>query len=300
MRIKMARNALRRIALAAPTAFAAISMLPTHAQILHATGPLPSFEVATIKPWQPAPSPPPPPGAAPGRLPVKVAPTPGGNRQVSDQVHFVGQISLPIALAYNLQVGTEKHHIVGLPAWGESEADRYKVDAKIQDSLYSAMQGMTSTRQYEEVQLMEQSLLAGRLKLKVHFETRMMPVYTMLVGKGGPKLNPAKPGEALWLTAVNTPNGTQVTAKATTLDDWINSPFLDGLEVVNKTGLQGAYDFNLLWTTDQAELNATPGDNTAAPPLFTAIQEQLGLKLVPDKAPIEVIVIDHIERPSEN
>jgi bla regulator protein BlaR1 len=276
-----------------------VLIVPAHTQILHATGPPPSFEVATIRPWQPAPSPSLPPGA-PARFPVKIAPPPGGNKQVSDEVHFAGQIGLLIALSYNLRVGTEKSHIVGLPAWAESEADRYKIDAKIDDSLYSAIQKLTSTRQQEEVQLMEQSLLAERFKLKVHFETRMMPVYTMLIGKGGPKLNPAKPGESLWLTAVNTANGTQVTARATTLDDWIDSPFLGGLEVVNKTGLQGAYDFNLLWTTDLQELNATPADNAGAPPLFTAIQEQLGLKLVPSKAPVEVIVIDHIEKPSEN
>jgi uncharacterized protein (TIGR03435 family) len=273
-----------------------VAAAPTHAQILHATAPLPSFEVATIRPWQPAPTPPLPPGA-PVRMPVKIAPGTGVHGQVSDQVHFIGQASLLIALAYNLRIGTEGTHIVGMPAWADSESCRYKIDAKIDSSLFSTMQTMSNAKQHEQVQLMEQSLLAERFNLRVHFETRMLPAYSMVVAKGGSKLTPARPGETLWLTATTTANGTQVTARAATLDDWIDSPFLGGREVVNKTGLEGAYDFTLTYSP-RAE--AVADDSAAAPVLTTAIEDQLGLKLVPAKAPVEVIIIDHIERPTEN
>jgi uncharacterized protein (TIGR03435 family) len=280
-----------------PTALISLlAAVPTHAQILHATAPLPSFEVATVKPWQPAPTPPLPPGA-PVRMPVKIAPGTGVHGQVTDQVHFIGQVSLLIALAYNLRVGTESTHIVEMPAWVDSESSRYKVDAKIDGSLFSAMQTMSAAKQHEQVELMEQSLLAERFKLKVHFETRMLPAYSMVVAKGGSKLTPAKAGETLWLTATTTANGTQVTARAATLDDWIDSPFLGGREVANQTGLEGAYDITLTYSP-RAE--AVADDSAAAPVLTTAIEDQLGLKLVPAKAPVEVIVIDHIEKPSEN
>jgi uncharacterized protein (TIGR03435 family) len=280
-----------------PTALISIlAAAPTHAQILHATAPLPSFEVATVRPWQPAPTPPQPPGA-PVRMPVKIAPGSGVHGQVSDQVHFTGQVSLLIALAYNLRVGTESSHIVGMPAWADSESCRYKVDAKIDDAHFSAMQQMSPAKQHEQVELMEQSLLAERFKLKVHFETRMLSAFNMVTVKGGPKLTPARPGETLWLTATTTANGTQVTARAATLNDWIDSPFLGGREVVNQTGLEGAYDFTLTYSP-RAE--AVVDDTSAAPVLTTAIEDQLGLKLVPTKAPVEVIVIDHIEKPTEN
>jgi bla regulator protein blaR1 len=88
-------------------------------------------------------------------------------------------------------------------------------------------------------------------------------------------------------------------ATATTLDQWIHSPFLSGRAVVDQTGLKGTYDFTLTWSESLAS-GAGQESGTDAPSLFTAVQEQLGLKLVPTKAPVEVIVIDHIEKPSAN
>jgi bla regulator protein BlaR1 len=89
-----------------------------------------------------------------------------------------------------------------------------------------------------------------------------------------------------------------VTAKGVTLDEFVHSPLMrTGKRLVaDQTGLKGTYDFTLKWAPDLAGQES----GADAPSLFTAIQEQLGLKLVPSKAPVEVIVIDHIERPSEN
>ena len=192
---KIVLAAFGLLAMTAPVAFGIAPTVPMHGQILHASGPLPSFEVATIRPWKPMPSPPPPPsdGTTAARKVLKVDPGgPGG--QPTDRVHMILPAALLIASAYNLPVGSEKSRIVGGPEWLSS--DQYEIQAKIEDSLYAAMQKMTPAQQREQVALMEQSLLADRFNLKVHFETREMPVYALVVAKGGPKLTPAKDGEA--------------------------------------------------------------------------------------------------------
>jgi uncharacterized protein (TIGR03435 family) len=132
---------------------------------------------------------------------MKASPV-GGGGQATDRVHFIGQTALLIASAYNLPVGSESRMIVETPDWLNSEADRYEVQAKIEDSLYPAMRKMTPAQQREQVALMEQSLLADRFKLKVHFETREMPVYALVIAKDGPKLTPAKDGEASKLSSL--------------------------------------------------------------------------------------------------
>jgi bla regulator protein blaR1 len=160
------------------------------------------------------------------------------------------------------------------------------------------MQKMTPAQQREQIALMEQSLLADRFKLKVHFETRDLPIYTLVIAKGGPKLAPAKEGEPTRLSALNG----QLTATAVTIDQFAHSPFLfpatHGQQVIDQTGLKGAYDFTLSYSPEQPATPDAPAETD--PPMFTAIQQQLGLKLVPSKGPVEVIVIDHIEQPSAN
>jgi uncharacterized protein (TIGR03435 family) len=90
-----------------------------------------------------------------------------------------------------------------------------------------------------------------------------------------------------------------MTATAATVDQWIHSPFIGGRTVVDQTGLKGTYDFTLTWS-ESLTSGAAQESGTDAPSLFTAVQEQLGLKLVPTKGPVEVIVVDHIEKPSAN
>jgi uncharacterized protein (TIGR03435 family) len=228
---------------------------------------------------------------------MKVVPV-GLGGQPTDRVRFIGQTALLIASAYNVPIGSENRMILGAPDWLNSETERYDVQAKIEDSLYEAMQKMPPAQQREQVALMEQSLLADRFKLKVHFETREMPVYTLVVATNGPKLTSAKDGEPHTLFILDNEQGSEVTAKGVTLDEFVHSPLMRTGKrlVVDETSLKGTYDFTLKWAPDLAGQES----RTDAPSLFTAIQEQLGLKLVPSKAPVEVIVIDHIERPSEN
>lgn len=294
------------LAIAAPVAFGIAGLIPAHAQILHANGPTPSFEVVSIRPWKPAPMPLPPPPLdrtdARPKGPMKVDPGPGVERgQRSDRVHVIWPLEILISSAYNLPPSSDR--LLGLPDWVRQATDQYEIDAKIEESLFAAMQKMTPAEQREQVELMEQSLLADRFKLKLHFETREMPAYALVVAKGGPKLALAKDGESsrIFDTRENE-QGTETTATAVTLEQFVHSVLLfGGRRVVDQTGLKGAYDFTLTWRSDRLIAAGTGLENgTDAPPLFTAIQEQLGLRVVPTKDVIEVIVIDHVEKPSEN
>jgi uncharacterized protein (TIGR03435 family) len=230
---------------------------------------------------------------------MKVAPIGGAGGQSTNRVHTILPAALLIAAAYNLPVGSESRLIRG-PEWLQQNVDQYEIEAKIPDSLFAAMQKMTPAQQREQVSLMEQSLLADRFKLQVHFEKTEMPVYALVVAKGGTKLTPAPAGETSSLTSLSNQMGMAMTAKSVAIDQLALSPFLTGAAgrlVVDQTELKGAYDFTLVWKPETAAVSDGPSD---APSLFTAIQEQLGLRLVPSKAPVEVIVIDHVELPSAN
>ena len=232
------------------------------------------------------------PGSAPV-APIKIDPGQHVHRQETDRIHFIGQVGLFIMKAYNLPIASERRILKG-PQWVESESDRYEVEAKIDASQFAAMQKMTPEKQQEQVALMEQSLLAERFNLKVHFEIRgETPVYALVVAKGGPKLTPSKAGETTSLSA----RKNEITAQAVTLNQFVHSPLwapIGDRFVLDQTGLTGTYDFTLKWRSDPLDES---GD---LPDLFDAIREQLGLKVIDAKTPLEVIVIDHIERPSKN
>ena len=288
----MTKRAVRLLLPIGLVALVATSGWLAYGQVLHATSDRPSFEVATIKPWQRTPPPPPSDGAPPVKV-TKIATPAGKGPPPTDRVHMILPVSILITSAYNLPVGSE-HRIIGGPDWLRQDIDQYEIQAKIGDSEYAAMQKMTPVQQWEQVALMEQSLLADRFNLKVHFETREMPVYALVIATRGPKLTAAKSDEATRISTVGNGHGGEMTAVATTLEQFAVSPLLTGpagAPVVDQTGLKGAYDFTLKW---DSEIGAD------APAFFTAIQEQLGLQLVASKAPVEVIVIDHIEKPSAN
>jgi bla regulator protein BlaR1 len=303
------RNSLshmRKLLLSAiALASAAISL---SAQVLHPSGPLPSFEVATIKPQ------------APMTFTMR-APASGSGEKVMTQMVFTGpsardgkpaaptdRVSLHvnpamlIAMAYNLPLPSEGR-IVGGPDW--LKTDVYEIQAKISDAVYAEMQKMPPAASREQRQLMEQSLLADRFGLKVHFETRDMPVYALVAAKGGPKLAPAKEGEQENISVSGDAQASDLKASAAKLDDLLRllqmQPDVSGRMLINQTGLPGVYNFTLRWSREQSSGADNGAASTAdAPAFFTALQEQLGLRLVPTKAATEVIVIDHIEHPSEN
>ena len=262
-------------------------------QILMTQGPLPSFEVASIKPWKASVRP------TAATVPVKMDPVHRVQSLESSRVHFIGQVDLLLMDAYNLPIGSERR-IMKAPRWAESESDRYEIVARIDPVMFAAMKKMTPEQQREQVQRMEQSLLAERFHLRAHRETRgQAPVYALVVDKTGPKITPARTGEESRLSALRN----EITAQAVTLDEFARSPLWTPIGerfVVNQTGLTGSYDFSLRWRSDDLEEAGTVQGGSDLPYLFDAIWEQLGLKVVDAKAPLEVLVIDHIERPSEN
>jgi uncharacterized protein (TIGR03435 family) len=145
--------------------------------------------------------------------------------------------------------------------------------------------------------LMLRALLEDRLKLTVHRESKDLPGYALMAAKSGFKLKPteAGPGDT-------TSNGGRVrtlTAKKTSMEFFAGFIARNlGEPVVDKTGMQGVYDFELRWNTD--DQNAT-GLDADVPSIFTALQETLGLRLQSQKVPSEIVVVDHVERvPTEN
>jgi uncharacterized protein (TIGR03435 family) len=175
--------------------------------------------------------------------------------------------------------GVGPHQIFGGPDWLDS--DRFEILAKAEQPIDDDAALM----------VILQSLLADRFKLVLHRETRTIPALVLEVGKNGPKLEKAAAGESE-TNAQTTETGISLTVRNTSMDSFakILARSTD-LPVVDHTGLQGIFNFKLQWTVKSA-------DN--GPSLFTAIQEQLGLRLRSLKTPVEIIVIDHAEKPSEN
>jgi uncharacterized protein (TIGR03435 family) len=147
---------------------------------------------------------------------------------------------------------------------------------------------------------MLQPLLAARYQLRIHRETGELPRYTLVVAKGGPKFQPTKEGDT-GQAGPRTGNGLLIGHKypITDLIGWLSMSL--GAPVDDKTGLTRLYDFELRWNQNYgqtADIVPAPGDDGIS--IFTAIQDQMGLKLEPGKAATEVIVIDHVEKPSQN
>ena len=203
--------------------------------------------------------------------------------------------------------------ISGQPSWVDSEL--YDIEAKMDDTAAHAIQKLNPDQSRKQIMQLFQSLLADRFKLILHHDKRDLPVLALLVAKNGPKLQETTltPAEL----APPSPKGPlirfmrrgQLSMTAVDLD-----LFADALSreirsvVLNKTGLTAKYDFKLQWTPDEGQgppytasgVEPMPGDDANGPTIFVALQEQLGLKLESWKQPLDVVVIDHIERPSEN
>jgi uncharacterized protein (TIGR03435 family) len=181
-----------------------------------------------------------------------------------------------------LAFGVEEGQILGAPGWIDSE--HYDIDART---------GETTTLEPPEFQRLLLALLEDRFHLKFHRETRERPVYWLVVQKNGPKLKPH--GQAEGAMSDNS-NGTKTVMKATKMSMQSLAGALSrqtGQTVEDHTGVAGDFDIELEWDSNQ-----TP--DSTGPSIFTAVQEQLGLRLNPAKGQVEAIVVDHVERPSEN
>jgi uncharacterized protein (TIGR03435 family) len=248
------------------------------------------FEVASIKP------------ADPNSRAMFMRLQPGGRLSLSNM-----PLKEMIVFAY----GIHPFQVTGGPSWIENT--RFNVEAKADHTL-----------QREEMTKMLQALLADRFQLVIRKETREMPVYALVVarkdGKLGPGLTEPKACEEIDPSKGPPPPDPnrrgcgnmrmgmgQYTGIAMEID-MLQMPLSRMLQrtVINKTGLTGKYDLTLKWTPDEAQLGTLPPDlprptfDQAGPTIFTALQEQLGLKLESQKGPVEMYVIEKAEKPAEN
>ena len=233
---------------------------------------LPVFEVSTIKPSKS-----------------------GSNERsslITDYGTYTGEnIDLKSLLA--LSFGVRPDLIFGLPSW--TEKARFDVYAKVVDPDVKELAALTRGQR----RAMMQALLADRFQLKSHMETRTLPVYELVIAKGGVKF---KESTATGGRSGISTHNTELTASNSPIAIFTNilSDYLQRA-VIDKTGLTAKYDFALKWTRDEdsAEQSADAATD-AGPPLFTALQEQLGLKLQAAKGSMQVLVVDQVEQPSEN
>jgi uncharacterized protein (TIGR03435 family) len=201
-------------------------------------------------------------------------------------------------LAYGAKVTAS-----GKSSWVVSE--RFDITAKVDDSLLAGWDELSETQRDRLVEPMIRSLLEDRFKLKVRHEAAQQSVYALVVAKGGPKLTPSAavlpdPSVADALARdPEVPTFTQslrggYTVKNATMASWAGQ--LSAQQdvqrlVIDATGLKGKYDFKFTWDTSQ---------NGPGPSIFVALEEQLGMKLEPRKAPVDSIVVEYVEKPSEN
>jgi uncharacterized protein (TIGR03435 family) len=256
----------------------------------------PSFDVASIRPVV---------SEARGET---FQPLSGGRLRVKNN---------PVSNLIQNAYGIRNYQILGGPDWLNS--DRFDMEAKAEGN---------SGR--PQVMLMLQTLLADRFKLKFHRETRDLPVFTLTVAKGGLKMQPWKEGSCITvdpgkptappaLGREESPycgddhllaNEQNMEWTATKTDMAGVSRALSvvmGHTVIDKTGVTGTFDVHLEWTRDEAS-GGPPGDpdkpastvDGARTSIFTVLQERLGLQLKSDKGPVEVFVIDHLEKPDAN
>jgi len=201
-----------------------------------------------------------------------------------------------IAFAYGLHA----KQIVGGPDWFSSEL--FDIDG-VPD-----VEGQPDLKQ---MGLMVQKLLADRFKLVFHHDKKELSVYIITVAGGGPKLtkSTAAPTDPQGFGFRKLGDLSVRNMSMVEFASWMQSSVMDK-PVVDQTGLTGKFDFHLLWTPDESQFGQFRGaapavppptdDATAPPSLYTAVQEQLGLKIGPGKAPDDVVVIDHVEKPSAN
>jgi uncharacterized protein (TIGR03435 family) len=286
---------------------------PTQAvELYHPAAPLAAYEVATIRPTDPS--------TSSGNVVISSA---GGPVRVRAGVAR-GDTTIKnyILNAYGASQASQAQ-LIGGPAWLAS--DVYTINGKVPDDLRAVMDKMTPEDRANQTRQMQQSLLADRFHLKAHVETRTMPLYELAPAKAGLKLKPV-PAPAPSVPGSPPPprgpkgslppgafsmrmGGSTQAINAAAADMRLlisllrNQSEIGGKPILDKTGFTDRFDIvNLQWANLTAA--AIPADNGApdpdAPSLFTALEETLGLKLTPGKGPVEVLVIDSIDRPSEN
>lgn len=266
----------------------------------------------------------PAPAAAPAKIPVFAVASIKPDKSGSNGVRLMfgpdgfSSSNVPLKFLIREAFGVNDDQISGEPDW--AGVTNFDIDAKVDSSDVAAMKNLT----FDQRRQMVLALLVDRFGLKYHQETKELSVYALVVAKGGPKLQAAKPGDT-YPNGFKGPDGKgaagmirmsdgELTAQAVEISNLVRILSQQtGRTVIDKTGLTGKFDFTLKLPTMHGPMpmphpkdGATPGGDDASPDdtgeasIFTDVEEQLGLKLESQKAPLAVYVIDHIEQPSEN
>jgi uncharacterized protein (TIGR03435 family) len=274
------------LAIAVPVVFGLLHASRVHAQSQTQTTPATNYtyDVASIKPVKPE-----------GGDQVRISLLAGPDN--------LSATNCPLQMLIQAAYGIQDFQISGAPDWVKS--DRYNVEAKMDSSVADAIRKLDGDQRKTARQQMAQALLADRFKLTIHRETKELPVYALMVAKNGPKLQETKP-DATYSNGIKGPDGVarkgmmrmglgEVTGQGLPISSFARLLAQQlGRTVIDKGESQ---QFKGPAGGPPADA-AAPSDS--GPSIFTAIQEQLGLKLEAQKGPVEIIVIDHVEKPSQN
>jgi uncharacterized protein (TIGR03435 family) len=280
------------VAVGMPIAIGILNAPPVRAQSEDAKL---TFEVASVKPNS----------GNDRRTGIQLQPG-GGLRTTGTTLKFL------LTFAYDVR----DFQISGGPGWIDS--DRFDIVAKSErgssEITPDDMQKMTDAQMKTSAELVRQklqALLADRFQLTLRHETKEQPVYALVIGKNGPNLQESQAKEGggrhmMMNRGELDGEGVPLEFLASTLSSQLGRP------VIDRTGLTGHYTFKLQWTPDPGQsaskfggplppgVDAPPPPDPNGPSIFTAIQEQLGLRLESQKGPVDLIVIDRVEKPSEN
>jgi uncharacterized protein (TIGR03435 family) len=213
--------------------------------------------------------------------------------------------NIPLKTLIGNAYGIRQDLISGGPGWVDSMG--FDVEAKVSGEDVAAFKKLTAGQR----NALLEALLADRFHLKIHHETRTLPMYDLLLAKGGSRMK-AEPPVAPSPDAAKDPEAAKPRGMMTMGSGILKGQGLPVTSIANhlsyiiqatvtdKTGLTGNFDFDLKWTPDDAGPSSPDASGEPNVSIFTAVQEQLGLKLQPTKGPVDTLVIDHVEQPSEN
>lgn len=271
------------------------------AQLLHPASPMPSFAVISVHATNP-----------------NVELSHGG---ISPDSYRAERTTIKEVLAYAFGLGYD-HELANVPPWATK--DHFDIQGKLDDDQVAILRKLGRDDREEQMRLMVQSMLVERFHLTYHFETRELPVYLFEIAKGGLKCardttsppavaDPSRP-RFRWSAAPAppppppgwqppSPSERQAQLQSLKLRTkgwpfWLivaslsHQPELEGRPVIDKTGLEGAYDCEMNWSQTDSD--------SMAQFFFSAVRDQLGIQLQPSKGPVEVLVIDGVSHPTEN